>query len=346
MGLRSFAIGLAAFLMPVTSFLAVPVLSGELRNLIMACTGDYHRFCPDTPLGGNRVAECLSEHREVLSSECRSAIGGVENRYPSNSVTIRDLAYGSDPAQQLDVYHPANARGAPIILMVHGGAWVLGDKAAEAVVENKVAHWVPKGVIFISANYRLLPDADPVKQAEDVARALAFAQFKARSWGGDPRKIVLMGHSSGAHLVSLLASDPKMAYREGASPWLGTIALDSAAMDVVKIMENRHLPLYDRAFGANPAYWRLASPAHRLKGKRKPMLIVCSSQRTQPCNQADLYAEKAGKAVDIIAIPLSHREINDNLGEAGEYTARIDAFLLRLGVPVGEVHRKNARNGD
>ena len=67
--------------------------------------------------------------------------------------------------------------------MVHGGAWRMGDKAASNVVENKVARWVPRGVLFISANYRLLPEADALAQANDVARALARAQEVAARLG-------------------------------------------------------------------------------------------------------------------------------------------------------------------
>src|SRR5207247_470736 len=111
--------------------------------------------------------------------------------------------------------------------MVHGGAWVLGDKASPGVMENKVARWAARGYILLSVDYRMIPEADPLEQAEDVARALAAAQAKAASWGGDPSKFVLMGHSAGAHLVGLLAADPARAFKRGAKPWLGAVLLDS-----------------------------------------------------------------------------------------------------------------------
>ena len=110
----------------------------------------------------------------------------------------RDLAYGSDKQQRVDLYLPTNAQQAPVLLMVHGGSWRLGDKGAAAVVDNKVKRWLPKGFIFVSINYRLLPAAAPLEQADDVARALAFVQQQASGWGGDPRKIILIGHSAGA----------------------------------------------------------------------------------------------------------------------------------------------------
>jgi acetyl esterase/lipase len=96
---------------------------------------------------------------------------------------LRDLAYGGDLHQRLDVYRPklASEAPAPVLFMVHGGAWHLGDKATPEVVANKVAHWVSRGFVLVSVNYRMLPEADPLQQADDVARALAFAQAKGPS---------------------------------------------------------------------------------------------------------------------------------------------------------------------
>ena len=76
-----------------------------------------------------------------------------------------------------------------------------------------MTRWVPKGFIFISTNYRMLPKTAPMEQIRDVASALAFAQGKASSWGGDPAGFIIMGHSAGAHLAALLAASPAMASR-------------------------------------------------------------------------------------------------------------------------------------
>ena len=85
---------------------------------------------------------------------------------------VRDVAYGADPKQRFDVYVPRGARNAPVILMVHGGGWRIGDKRSRGVVGNKVRRWSREGIVVISVNYRLLPGTDPVEQARDVARAL------------------------------------------------------------------------------------------------------------------------------------------------------------------------------
>ena len=204
------------------------------------------------------------------------------------------------------------------------------------MVENKVARWLPKGFIVISANYRLSPKADPLEQANDVAKALAAAQSKAKSWGGDPSRFVLVGHSAGAHLVALLAADPRIASRQGVKKWLGTISLDSAAFDLVKTMEAAHPRFYDRVFKNDSAFWEEASPIHRLTGASGPMLVVCSSRRDDSCPQARSFAAKAtslGGRVTVLPVALSHREINQNLGVAGEYTEAVESFMRSLGLP-------------
>ncbi|MCW0199466.1 alpha/beta hydrolase [Sphingopyxis sp.] len=254
---------------------------------------------------------------------------------PAGTRIERDIAYGGDPAQRLDVYRPAKADRAPMIVMVHGGGWWRGDKARPPVIDNKVNHWLPKGYIMVSVNYRMVPNANPLVQAGDVAAALAYIQGHAAKWGGDPARVVLMGHSAGAHLVSLLAAAPEIARDAGARPWLGTIALDSAAYDVVAIMERRHFDLYDRAFGTDRALWSAASPALRLKVAPAPMLLVCSSKRADACPPAEAFAKQAqalGARVTTFPVDMTHGEINALLGTGGAYTDAADAFLRSIGL--------------
>lgn len=256
---------------------------------------------------------------------------------PPGARAERELAYGADAQQKLDVYIPANASRAPVILMFHGGAWMVGDKGNRGVAPAKVARWLPKGYIFVSANYRMdraRPDA--LQQADDAARALAWVQKHAADWGGDPARVLLMGHSAGAHLVALLAADPQIAERQGAKPWLGTVALDSAALDVVSIMEGRHYGFYDRVFGSDRQRWSDNSPLHRLSGTPKPMLLVCSSKRGDSCGQAKKFAAKvsaAGATASVLPVDLNHGQINAELGRGGDYTEKVEGFMRSLGLP-------------
>jgi acetyl esterase/lipase len=254
---------------------------------------------------------------------------------PLNANIISVLAYGNAPAQRLDIYAPRGAQGAAIIMMVHGGAWQAGDKASIGVVANKVKRWVSRGLIFVSVNYRLLPQADPLQQAEDVAKALAMVQTKAASWGGDPTRIILMGHSSGAHLVALVASTPRLVSAQGAQPWLGSIVLDSAALDVVTIMQSPHPRFYDAPFGDQAAYWHNISPWHQLSSTPAPILLVCASERKISCLNAQHFATKAaslqGKA-SVLPVALTHMQINHELGKPGAYTRAVEAYMHDLGI--------------
>jgi arylformamidase len=246
---------------------------------------------------------------------------------------VHDVAYGADRKQRFDVYIPRGARNAPVILMVHGGGWRTGDKRSRGVVGNKVQRWSRAGFVVISVNYRLLPGTDPVEQARDVARALAEAQGRLAEWGGDPAKVVLMGHSSGAHLVALLNARPSLATSLGARPWLGAVILDSAALDVVATMTRPHLRLYAQAFGVDHEYWREASPSHHLSAGAKPMLLVCSSLRRDSCPAATQFAAKAtslGVQAEVVPVAKSHAAIDAELGAPGKYTEAVEAFLRTL----------------
>jgi acetyl esterase/lipase len=245
------------------------------------------------------------------------------------------FSYGPHKAQALQVHAPAKAaKPAPVILMVHGGAWCFGDKNAASVTANKVARWVSRGFVFVSANYRMLPDGvDVPTQAGDVATAVAYVQAHAGEWGGDPEAIILIGHSAGAHLVSLVGADQAFATRYGARPWLGTVSLDTAMLNIPPEMRVVRPVFYDNVFGADPAFWEKVSPFLHLSRASLSWLGVCSLQRNNTCPQARAYADAAhrlGLAAEVLEVDLSHGEINKNLGLPGDYTAKVEAFLKTL----------------
>jgi len=259
--------------------------------------------------------------------------------------TLRDLAYGADPAQRLDVYLPATARGtAPrgVVVMAHGGGWRRGDKRARGVVQHKVEAWVADsattGLVFVSVNYRMTPP-DPHVEAQDVAAAVAFVQRQASSWGADPARVVLMGHSAGAHLVSLVAVEPGYLAGAGAGPVRGVVSLDSGSIDVEETMTRRHFSLYDEPFGKDPAFWAKVSPLSRLKaraaGPLPPFLMVCSTTRLDACPQAKRFADAAARLqgrVEVLPVDLDHGHINLDLGLPSPYTADVERFLAAAGL--------------
>lgn len=311
------AIRLAAIVLACA--VALPLRAGPLRDRLEA-----------------RLAERRAASAEI-SPEADADLPAAA--LPAGVRVLRDVAYGSGDKRTMDVYLPSRHLDtpAPVVFMVHGGAWRLGDKRHAKVVDNKLARWAPKGIVFISVNYPLLPEADPLAQAGYVADALAYAQRHAAEWGADPARFILMGHSAGAHLVALLSADPSLAAAHGAQPWLGTVALDSAAMNVASLMQTRHLPLYDKAFGTDTDYWRRTSPTLVLKPGARPLLAVCSSRRAESCPQAQRYVEAAqrlGATAAVLPQDKSHAEINDQLGLPGAYTDSVEQFMGGLDVRV------------
>lgn len=262
----------------------------------------------------------------------------AEAALPAGVQRIADVPYGSDPRQRMDVYVPtglaASAVRAPVIFMVHGGGWRHGDKAMGRVVQEKVARWVPLGFVLISVNYRLLPETPVAEQERDVQAALMAAQQRAPQWGADSGRFILMGHSAGAHLVALLNARAPQALREGAWHWLGTVSLDSAMMNVPARMRAPHLPLYDDAFGTDPAYWVALSPFHQWTTGAPPMQMVCSTQRADdPCQQSDAMARHVrtrGGRAEVLPQDLDHGEINAQLGLESDYTRAVETFMASL----------------
>lgn len=252
---------------------------------------------------------------------------------------LKDEPYGPAPEQRFDLYAPSDAKAAPLILMVHGGGWQRGDKEMGRVVDHKVDRWLPRGIAFASINYRLQPKAPPLEQARDVARALAAVQQNGQKFGVDRSNVVLMGHSAGAHLIALLAARPELLAEAGAKPPRGFVLLDSGALDVPAIMNTRHFPLYDRAFGSNPSDWLAASPFQQLRQATAPLLAVCSTRRADACPQAHAFVARArglGGQAAVLQLDKTHGEINAQLGDDPAYTASVERFLGTLSPALAE----------
>ena len=128
----------------------------------------------------------------------------------------RDLSYGADAAQRLDLSTPTS-KGFSTVIFVHGGSLTSGDKADTDY--GRVCEAFPAaGVACANINYRLLPATAWPAPAEDLASAIAWIRTNIASRGGDPAKVFLLGHSSGAMLVALVGSDPRFLARHGLKP--------------------------------------------------------------------------------------------------------------------------------
>lgn len=119
-----------------------------------------------------------------------------------------DLPYGPDALNTLDVIPPQSgtataADGAPILFFIHGGYWRMLDKSAQTFI---APDWSERGAMVVIPNYRLAPAVTLETISLDIAHALAWTWRHARTYGGDPRRIVVAGHSAGGHLTGMALS--------------------------------------------------------------------------------------------------------------------------------------------
>lgn len=162
------------------------------------------------------MTEAWSRLRELGDRFTLAEIGATRELFAPRAlqpqdvgaVVTRDIAYGSDPRHRLDVFAPRGARNLPVVVYVHGGGYVGGDKgkAGDPFFNNIGAWAVREGFVGVTMTYRLAPDHGWPAGAQDVDRALRFLQGQVEKQGGDPARIVLMGHSAGAaHVAGCLA---------------------------------------------------------------------------------------------------------------------------------------------
>lgn len=252
-----------------------------------------------------------------------------------------ERAYGTDRLQQLDYWAGAQSN-APLVVFVHGGGWKRGDKNMMKG-SAKLAHWQAQGYAVASVNYRLVPDATVEQQAADIAAAVAYLKNNAATLGFDGRRIVLVGHGAGAHLVALVGTDPQ--WLGGAGLRLdeiaGIVPLDGAAYDVAAQMgENPRLmgETYQQAFGSDPVRQRALSPTLHAATPNAPSFLILHVQRRDAAAQSEALGEAlraAGTEVRVQGFAgrglRGHAEINRKLGEP-DYPATpvVDAWLKRV----------------
>jgi triacylglycerol lipase len=146
----------------------------------------------------------------------------------------RDIAFGQDPLQKLDVFTSGTGAGKPVLLFAHGGGFTGGDKRRPGAFQaDNIMIWaVQNGMVGINTNYRLAPK-DPFPAAQhDLAAAIAWAKANAARYGGDPNKIVLMGQSAGASLVANHLAMPQ--FHPPGGPGVDAAYLSSGQFEVTE----------------------------------------------------------------------------------------------------------------
>ena len=284
---------------------------------------------------GDRLRERLRERMgERMTGRGEQ---GERQRAPAADQTI---AYGSDALQNLDFWRAKTARGpAPLVLFVHGGGWKRGSKD-NATGAFKPVHYPEAGYAFASINYRLVPAHTVEQQAADVAGALKALLDRADALGIDRRRVVLMGHSAGAHLVALVGTDERYLRGAGLSfaDVAGVIPIDGAAYDVPAQMKEGPRIMqqtYQQAFGEDPARQRALSPTLQAAAPNAPAFYIPHVAREDGTRQSQALAaalNTGGTRAEAAGFPgtglQGHAEINRRLGDPSYApTSAVDVWL-------------------
>ena len=233
----------------------------------------------------SRLALAVSTVLGLLTGGCSSAdtVNLLVNR--SGFETQTDIPYGDNPRLKLDVYRPRNAVNAPVVVFFYGGSWQTGSKSTYLFVAAALAN---RGFVTIVPDYRVYPEVRFPGFLQDGARAVRWAHDNAGRFGGDPSKLVIMGHSAGAHIAAMLSIDGQ---------WLRQVGLDPRR-DVAGLVglagPYDFLPLKDPTlkviFGGDnrPA----TQPISFVKGGEPPALLLTGAgdETVQPGNTARLAA--------------------------------------------------------
>jgi acetyl esterase/lipase len=223
--------------------------------------------------------------------------------------------------QTLDVYAPAAGNHHPVVVWIHGGGWQAGDKAD---VQKKPRAFADRGFLFVSINYRLLPEVTIKQMAGDVAKAIRWTHDHANRYGGDPDTILVMGHSAGAQLAALVCTDGRYLRAEGLPLSLvkGCVPVDGDTYDVplqIRTVDAKRAERYRIKFGDEKMQKELSPVTHVAKGKHIPpflILHVADHPETRAQSQRLVKALQAA-GVPATAYPAqgkNHATINADLG--------------------------------
>ncbi len=193
---------------------------------------------------------------------------------PKTGVAVtRDLAYGPDPKQKLDVYQPERGGGLPVVVFVHGGALTAGDKNQNGELYGNVLYFFARhGFLGINTNYRLAPKDTYPAGAEDVGATIQWVKANAARFGGDPQRVYLVGHSSGATHVATWAYDPHVHGPGG--PGVAGIVLISGRLRADNRADDPNGKNVEAYFGTDPSLYPGRSPVTLGASSKVPTFIA------------------------------------------------------------------------
>lgn len=255
----------------------------------------------------------------------------------------RGISYAEPKNERrtLDVYAAAGGRDRPVLFWIHGGGWNKGDKSD---VGAKPQAFVDRGFVFVSTNYRLIPEANIGDMAADIAKAIRWMRDHARDYGGDPDRFVVAGWSAGSQLAALVCTDDRYLRAEGLSLSLikACIPVDGDSFDVplqISTVEAARANLYRQKFGDANRQKDLSPVTHVARGKSIPPFFL---PYVGDHPETSLQTRRIAKALQDAGVPATtfpatgkdHSSIHLELGRPGDQPTRamfefLDGLLKR-----------------
>lgn len=276
----------------------------------------------------------------MIRFACLVAVLGVTSAAQAQNVK-NNIPY-ADPAlerQVLDIYWPDKATNAPVVFWIHGGGWQAGDKS---LVQVKPKAFTDHGFVFVSTNYRLLPHVDMETINRDIARSIHWVHDHIATYGGDPNRLLVMGHSAGAELAALISTDDRYLKAEGLSLAIikGCVPVDGDTYDVPLMIETGKArrkaagqpePKFGHyeKFGSDPAKHRDFSAVNHVSRDRAipPFLMLHVADHPDTTAQAKRLGSvltDAGLSAKVYgAAQTDHSKINENLGQPDDAATKV-----------------------
>ncbi len=265
--------------------------------------------------------------------------------------TKADVPYAgtAEFRQTLNVYAPAkkSTRLVPVVFWIHGGGWQSGEKTN---VQLTPQFFADLGYVFVSTNHRYVKTVPMNEILSDIAKSLRWTKEHAAEFGGDPNRIVIMGHSSGAQLAALTAIDDRYIKAEGLSlaMFKGCVPVDADTFDIPLIIETASAkrqaagkpePKYGHReiFGGKSELWSDYSCVNHIKaGKGIPPFLILhvatTPETTAQAKRLESVLVREGISARAYGAPDSnHSKVNADLGLPGDpSTAEVLAFLQKV----------------
>ena len=281
----------------------------------------------------NRTMLCaLAAAVTLLAAACSplTAINAVSSG--SASRVTRALPYGTGPRHKLDVYTPLAATGlAPVVVFFYGGNWISGERADYAFVGHALAS---RGMVAVIADYRLYPEVRYPDFLEDGAQAVAWTIKEVARYGGDPKRVFVMGHSAGAYNAAMIALDEIWLARQGLMPaalrgWIGL----AGPYDFMPIQNKTTRPVF-----LYPNTPPKSQPINHVSVYAPPALLIAAEQddlvnpmrntggmarrlRAQGVPVTEQYFDKVGHVSLVVSLSGAFRTLAPTLDAVARFVA-------------------------